>query len=202
METIAVESFKPLAVKTNIKAPMPMMENKMAPVVDDVSDGWVDDEPHTMGGSIPTEQFLTEDQMLGRNLNAMKSSNQQSSGIPQNIANSKIPTSILESFKNKPPMIPNIDPTKPPGMDNFMHKLASKIKPIKEVIQASEPNYQPSAQPSSGLNIEMVEYIIKTTVEKIFEEMEKKNKTIDENIQIKIGGKTFGGKIKTLKESK
>ena len=112
----------------------------------------------------------------------------------QNISKSKMPAEILKSFQENP----IIDPTAPIGMESVMNEITKKVAPVKEAqrITAEEKNNNPGQ-----IDIKLVEYIIKKTVEETREQVSKKTQ-IDETIQIKIGDKTFGGKLTVLKENK
>jgi hypothetical protein len=112
----------------------------------------------------------------------------------QNISKSKMPAEILKSFQENP----IIDPTAPIGMESVMNEITKKVAPVKETqrIINEEKNNNPGQ-----IDIKLVEYIIKKTVEETLEQVSKKTQ-IDETIQIKIGDKTFGGKLTVLKENK
>jgi hypothetical protein len=112
----------------------------------------------------------------------------------QNISKSKMPAEILKSFQENP----IIDPTAPVGMESIMNEITKKAAPIKEPqrIVTEEKNNNPGQ-----IDIKLVEYIIKKTVEETLEQVSKKTQ-IDETIQIKIGDKVFGGKLTVLKENK
>ena len=121
----------------------------------------------------------------------------------KNLSTSKMPKEILQSFLENP----IVDPTVPVGMDALMEKVAQaqpKMKQIQEVAEYERPviNEQPSAPKSAApvMDVQLIEYIIKKTVETVLEEQAKKT-SIDENFQIKIGDKVFGGKLNVLKEN-
>jgi hypothetical protein len=105
-----------------------------------------------------------------------------------------MPAEILKSFQENP----IIDPTAPIGMESVMNEITKKVAPVKEAqrITAEEKNNNPGQ-----IDIKLVEYIIKKTVEETLEQVSKKTQ-IDETIQIKIGDKVFGGKLTILKENK
>jgi hypothetical protein len=112
----------------------------------------------------------------------------------QNISKSKMPAEILKSFQENP----IIDPTAPIGMESVMNEITKKVAPIKEpqrIVTEEKNNTQ------GQIDIKLVEYIIKKTVEETLEQVSKKTQ-IDETIQIKIGDKVFGGKLTILKENK
>jgi len=117
----------------------------------------------------------------------------------KNLSTSKMPKEILQSFIENP----IVDPTVPVGMDSLMEKVAQaqpKMKQIQETVQ--QPSKQ-TAQPTAAspvMDVQLIEYIIKKTVETVLEEQAKKT-SIDENFQIKIGDKVFGGKLNVLKEN-
>ena len=114
--------------------------------------------------------------------------------VMRNLSKSKMPEAILKSFQENP----IIDPTAPVGMESIMNEITKKAAPIKEPqrIVTEEKNNNPGQ-----IDIKLVEYIIKKTVEETLEQVSKKTQ-IDETIQIKIGDKTFGGKLTVLKENK
>jgi len=129
----------------------------------------------------------------------------------KNLNSSKMPKEILESFLQKP----MIDPTQPIGMEQLFQKVAQPPQQQQpQQYQQPIPQYQPPAQPyyapqpapinesvapSSGMDIKLLEYVIKKTVEETLKQVSKQT-NINENIQIKIGDQTFGGTIKTLKK--
>lgn len=135
-------------------------------------------------------QPLVQEQMLSKKNNIMR-----------NIKNSKMPEAILKSFEENP----IVDPTMPIGMD-MMESLAKKIGEQQGAFKQEVVN-QTTEAPSGNqdgaqmIDMKLLEFIIKKTVEETLNEVSKKTE-LDENIQIKIGDKTFGGKIKTLKEIK
>ncbi len=118
----------------------------------------------------------------------------------KNLSTSKMPKEILQSFIENP----IVDPTVPFGMDSLMEKVAQaqpKMKQIQEAVQQYDKpvqKQQPTAAPV--MDVQLIEYIIKKTVETVLEEQAKKT-SIDENFQIKIGNKVFGGKLNVLKEN-
>ena len=130
----------------------------------------------------------------------------------KNLNTSKMPKEILDSFLNKP----MIDPSKPLGMEMDMDQLYEKVvKKENPRQQQHQPQYQEPQRvreeaprqrvedkPSnSGMDIALLEYVIKKTVEETLKQVSKQS-NINENIQIKIGDQTFGGTIKTLKKLK
>jgi hypothetical protein len=112
----------------------------------------------------------------------------------KNLSKSKMPAAILQSFAENP----IIDPTMPMGMESMMQEITKKAAPVQEVTQRVVTE---SKQPAPQLDTQLIEYIIKKTVEETLEQVNKKS-TIDETIQIKIGDKVFGGKLTVLKENK
>jgi hypothetical protein len=114
----------------------------------------------------------------------------------RNLSKSKMPEAILKSFQENP----IIDPTAPVGMESMMNEISKKVSPVinEERVQNTIKNQIPQ---SPQMDIKLIEYIVKKTVEETLQQVTN-NSTISENIQIKIGDKTFGGKITTLKEIK
>lgn len=117
----------------------------------------------------------------------------------RNLNKSKMPAAILQSFAENP----IIDPTMPMGMESMMQEITKKAAPVQEVTQRviSEGAPAQSKQSPVQLDTQLIEYIIKKTVEETLEQVSKRT-TIDETIQIKIGDKVFGGKLTVLKENK
>lgn len=159
-------------------------------------------------GSVQTRRTMTEeevDRMLdpdaGNDLISEAQMQQKRTATMKNMGTSRMPEAILKSFQENP----IIDPTAPVGMESMMQEITKKVAPA--VQQPAQPtqnviveNKKPAEQ-NSSINIELIEYVIKKTVEETLEQVSKRT-AIDENIQIKIGDKTFGGKINTLKEIK
>jgi len=119
----------------------------------------------------------------------------------KNLSTSKMPKEILQSFIENP----IVDPTVPVGMDSLMEKVAQaqpKMTQIQEVVQQYDKPTQRQQEPAQQpvMDVQLIEYIIKKTVETVLEEQAKKT-SIDENFQIKIGDKVFGGKLNVLKEN-
>lgn len=118
----------------------------------------------------------------------------------KNLSTSKMPKEILQSFIENP----IVDPTIPVGMDSLMEQVAKtqpKMKQIEEMVQQAPITAAPTQQVATPvMDTKLIEYIIKKTVETVLEEQAKKT-SIDENFQIKIGDKTFGGKLNVLKEN-
>src|SRR5574344_1044742 len=107
-----------------------------------------------------------------------------------NVNKTKLPNAIKESFLKKPSLNPQSNI--PPGMESVLDVL--QVKPPKQV-QPSKPNpINVSENTVAGMNIKLVEFIIKSTVMQTLEEISKKT-TVDENFQIKIGDKVFSGKL-------
>jgi hypothetical protein len=124
---------------------------------------------------------------------------QRKNGTMKNISKSKMPEAILKSFQENP----IIDPTAPIGMESMMQEITKKVAPTRvehiESPRSTIVENKELVQPV--MDTKLIEFIIKKTVEETLEQVSKKT-AIDENIQIKIGDKTFGGKINTLKEIK
>jgi hypothetical protein len=124
----------------------------------------------------------------------------------KNLNSTKMPKEIVESFLNKP----MIDPTQPVGMETLIQKVAQKEgrpKQITETKQVPKPKVntqiplQETTTSNSGMDMQLLEFVIKKTVEETLKQVSEQT-NINENIQIKIGDKTFGGTIKTLKNIK
>jgi len=124
----------------------------------------------------------------------------------RNLAKSKMPPEILRSFSE----MPAIDPTQPVGMELMMNEIIQKAAPKRQgqiINNASLPQTQvrqPINESYSSvpqMDTKLIEYIIRKTVEETLEQVSKKT-AISENIQIKIGDKTFTGKITSLNEIK
>lgn len=139
-----------------------------------------------------SDDMISEAQMMQRRNNSTM----------KNMSKSRMPEAILKSFQENP----IIDPTAPIGMESMMQEITKKAAP------AAPARTEQHVEPSHGIMVEgkntapvmdtkLIEYIIKKTVEETLEQVSKRT-AIDENIQIKIGDKTFGGKINTLKELK
>jgi hypothetical protein len=140
-------------------------------------------------------EYLTEEQVAARTRNA-------GGGVPKNtmknLSSSKMPKEILQSFIDNP----IVDPTVPVGMDNLMEQIAKAQPKIRQIDEVVQPRSVAPAQSTPALTMdrELIEYIIKKTVETVLEEQAKKT-SIDENFQIKIGDKIFGGKLNVLNEN-
>jgi hypothetical protein len=116
----------------------------------------------------------------------------------KNLSTSKMPKEILQSFIENP----IVDPTVPVGMDNLMEQVAKTQPKMKQIDEIAQPRTVAPTQQvvAPVMDTQLIEYIIKKTVETVLEEQAKKT-SIDENFQIKIGDKTFGGKLNVLKEN-
>jgi len=140
-------------------------------------------------------EYLTEEEVAARTRNA-------AGNVPKNtmrnLATSKMPKEILQSFIDNP----IVDPTIPVGMDSLMEQVAKTQPKMKQIEEMAQPRPAAPAQsaPAITMDKELIEYIIKKTVETVLEEQAKKT-SIDENFQIKIGDKVFGGKLNVLKEN-
>ena len=151
-----------------------------------------------------TDYGLYEDNE--RDLPISQPQNTQPKFVPyKNINNSKMPREILESFMQTPP----IDPTQPLGMETLFEKVKGG-QPQPHPLQtrrAAEPIVEyrtqqaPITESKSNMDIHLLEYVIKKTVEETLKQVQEQS-NINENIQIKIGDKTFGGKISSLKKLK
>lgn len=159
-------------------------------------------------GSVQTRRTMTEeevDRMLdpdaGNDLISEAQMQQKRTATMKNMGTSRMPEAILKSFQENP----IIDPTAPVGMESMMQEITKKVAPaVQQPVQPTQNVIVESKKPAeqnSSINIELIEYVIKKTVEETLEQVSKRT-AIDENIQIKIGDKTFGGKINTLKEIK
>lgn len=120
----------------------------------------------------------------------------------KNLNTSKMPKEILESFLQTP----TIDPTKPLGMESLVEKIVGN-NPRQQPQQQprrQEPiieTRQPIVETKSSMDIQLLEYVIKKTVEETLKQVSEST-NLNENIQIKIGDKIFGGKISSLKNTK
>ncbi len=144
-------------------------------------------------------EYLSEAEMMARTRSA---GGNAPKNTMKNLSTSKMPKEILQSFIENP----IVDPTIPVGMDSLMEKVAQaqpKMKHIQETVQQYDKPTQREQQPAQQqpvMDVQLIEYIIKKTVETVLEEQAKKT-SIDENFQIKIGDKVFGGKLNVLKEN-
>jgi hypothetical protein len=109
-----------------------------------------------------------------------------------------MPKEILQSFMENP----IVDPTVPVGMDSLMEQVAKAQPKMKQIEEIAQPRAAAPVQQVATpvMDTQLIEYIIKKTVETVLEEQAKKT-SIDENFQIKIGDKVFGGKLNVLKEN-
>jgi hypothetical protein len=130
--------------------------------------------------------------------------NTQPKFVPyKNINNSKMPREILESFMQTPP----IDPTQPLGMETLFEKVKGTQPQPQVQRRAAEPIVEyrtqqaPVTESKGNIDTHLLEYVIKKTVEETLKQVQEQT-NINENIQIKIGDKTFGGKISSLKKIK
>lgn len=162
-----------------------------------------------------TTEYLNEDQVAAFNRQpAQHQQPQYLQETPQpmkNLGKSKMPEAILRSFAENP----ITDPSAPIGMDNLMQQIAQKAgvpakapqQPVRQAIKenridAQQPAQQaPQATSIGQIDTKLMEYIIRKTVEETLEQVNKKS-SLSENIQIKIGDKTFSGKITSLNEIK
>lgn len=108
-----------------------------------------------------------------------------------NLSKSKMPKEILESFRRNPV----IDPTIPLETENVMNEVVKKvpntqIKPTRKV-----------SSDTTSLTEDFIKGLIEETVKETIKQMQKTTQ-INEDFQIKIGDKVFGGKLTVLKENK
>lgn len=170
-------------------------------VMEKVEDGKI--QPSQNGGKGMTEEDI--DRMLDNDDVQYLAEAPKAAANYKNMNTSRMPSAILESFKENP----IADPTAPPGMENVMQKITQKAQPKyreNNVVPINENTVsrnvsQSSAAMPAQMDTKLLEYIIRKTVEETLEQVSKKT-NVDENIQIKIGDKTFGGKISTLNEIK
>jgi hypothetical protein len=132
------------------------------------------------------DEMISEAQMLKQKNNSMK-----------NISKSKMPEAILKSFQENP----IVDPTAPIGMESMMQEIVKKAAPTPRVEPQERGFIAESKNTTQPIDTKLIEFIIKKTVDEVFEQIGKKT-SIDEDFQIKIGGKTFGGKLKSMNEIK
>jgi hypothetical protein len=157
-------------------------------------------------------QYLTEEQVMNRAPQAIPQMSPQfqqqayTQPVPlKNLATSKMPQAILESFMGNPIS----DPSAPIGFDMMMNEIAKKAGTQQTAPAVKQPKKMVDNTPKQitqevvapQLDTKLIEYIIKKTVEETLEQVSKKT-PISENIQIKIGDKTFSGKITSLNEIK
>jgi len=142
-------------------------------------------------------EYISEEEMRAR----VQSKNNGPKNTMKNLDSSKMPKDILESFINNPIM----DPTVPVGLDSVISKVNENntYATIQDETEPTVSNIINESTPEtkiSGMDTKLIEYIIKKTVEETLEQVNKQT-PIDENIQIRLGEKTFGGKIVSLKEN-
>lgn len=140
-------------------------------------------------------EYISEAEMRTR----VTSKNTGPKKTMKNLDSSKMPKEILESFLNNPIN----DPTVPVGLDNVISKVNETQNSYDNAYQSTEPEITKEVIVESKapvMDTNLIEYIIKKTVEETIDKMSK-NTSIDETIQIKIGEKTFGGKLMSLKEN-
>jgi len=140
-------------------------------------------------------EYLSEDQMKTR---VRSVGSEIPKNTMKNIHTSKMPKEILQSFMENP----IADPTMPIGLDSVVEQVAKAHPRAKVVEEYEAPRTMETKQsPVSTMDTQLIEYIIKKTVEETINQMNQKT-SIDETIQIKIGDKVFGGKLTVLKENK
>lgn len=158
-------------------------------VMDKVEDGkYVPKPAAPVHESVNPEQLISEAEAQ-RQRNTLK-----------NASTSKMPQAILQSFMDNPIVDPSTG-----GIDSLVEQVQKKAPPrVQEVAQHQPQQMVPATTPvviqQPTMDIQLIEYIIKKTVETTLEEVQKKS-AIDENFQIKIGEKVFGGKLTALTES-
>lgn len=128
------------------------------------------------------------------------------------LSKSKMPPEILDSFRKQP----TLNPSSVMGLDSLVQEVKSTkhgeyTAPYQDYNQPqyipeqqTQPQYIPeqqTQQPYNMMDPKLLEWVIKKTVEETVEQMQN-NKSINENFQIKIGTKTFGGKLTRLNEVK
>lgn len=138
-------------------------------------------------------EYLSEDQMKSR---VRSVGSEIPKNTMKNIHTSKMPKEILQSFMENP----IADPTMPIGLDSVVEQVA-KAQPRAKVIEEYEAPRETKQTPGLTMDTQLIEYIIKKTVEETMNQISQKT-SIDETIQIKIGDKVFGGKLTVLKENK
>lgn len=176
------------------------------PLTEEQADSYAD-------GNDNNVQYLSEEQVarMNRTVEMPQPISRNEPIIPMKNANtSRMPSAILQSFIENPIG----DPSAPIGMDNMMNEIAKKVGGSKPQAPAAIPgqqrqpiteNKKPTTQntvaPAPTFDLQLMEYVIKKTVEETLAQVSKKT-PISENIQIVIGGKTFSGKITSLNEVK
>jgi len=84
----------------------------------------------------------------------------------KNLSKSKMPAAILQSFAENP----IIDPTMPMGMESMMQEITKKAAPVQEVTQKVFTESTQTKQSPVQLDTQLIEYIIKKTVEETLEQ--------------------------------
>jgi hypothetical protein len=169
-------------------------------VMEKVENGNITPSNPSKSGRIMTEDDVDKmlDPNAGDGMISEMQMMQRKNSTMKNMSKSKMPEAILKSFQENP----IIDPTAPIGMESMMQEITKKAAPTRtENVESSNGVMVESKQTAPVMDTKLIEYIIRKTVEETLEQVNKRT-AIDENIQIKIGDKTFGGKINTLKEIK
>jgi len=167
-----------------------------------------EDQVRRMGAPAPKQQRydLYEDNEREIPMIPQQSSQQNAQYRPyKNLNSTSMPKEIVESFLKKP----MIDPTQPLGMETIFEKVHQKeqsARPAPSYEQKPKAKPQPvyeerTTQSGGGMDMQLLEFVIKKTVEETLKQVSEQT-NINENIQIKIGEKTFGGTIKSLKTIK
>jgi len=178
---------------------------------------------------------------------AVNDSNNKGGGGSHNNANtSKMPSAILESFRKKPPMVPEaqtatqqFDPNFIKGVqeaNNRLNKAGGEIKtripqnatretlneysgPESTLTSSFSPNPSPQVNFGGGNSIDysVMAALMKDAVREVIKEVNIKDivrevlkeekdevskQKINENIEIRIGASTFGGKIISMDKPK
>jgi hypothetical protein len=168
-----------------------------------------EEQVRRMGAPAPKQQQryeLYEDNEREIPMIPQQSSQQTPQYRPyKNLNSTNMPKQIVESFLKKP----MIDPTQPLGMETIFEKVHQKeqaARPAPSYEQKPKAKPQPvyeerPTQSGGGMDMQLLEFVIKKTVEETLKQVSEQT-NINENIQIKIGEKTFGGTIKSLKTIK
>jgi hypothetical protein len=120
----------------------------------------------------------------------------------KNISESKMPPEIIKSFIDKP----IIDPTAPFGMEAVFENIIDRNSYTEENLENNSnvkdlinEGIREFFNNPENLNSKFIKNIVNESIEQLFNKMQT-NTNINENIQIKIGGKVFHGKIGRLTE--
>lgn len=96
---------------------------------------------------------------------------------------------------------PIVDPTAPIGMEMLQEEIKKTSQPYTYVHKPDPIPEQNYGTHRPTMEVQLIEHIIKKTVEEVLKQLNEQT-SINENIQIKIGNKVFGGKLTVLKENK